>query len=112
METQQDNTALPRIRTVVATLQSHFLDPPCYQNYYLEQLKVIEWALKQTDLPINRTSGVAIAGHSMGGGSNAESILAAATHCCHSSCLSARSPPTPSLPLRARSMLTSRLSLL
>ena len=47
--------------------KSHFLDPPCYGNYYEEQLKVITWANNQSELPIDYTAGVAVAGHSMGG---------------------------------------------
>lgn len=45
-------------------------DPPCFGDYYKESFKVIEWARSSqvaASLPLNRTSGVAVAGHSMGG---------------------------------------------
>ena len=43
-------------------------DPPCFGNYYHQQLKTIDFARssKAAELPIN-TSLIAIAGHSMGG---------------------------------------------
>ena len=54
----------------VGDCKSQKHDPPCFGNYYLQQLKTIEWAQTSPDakaLPINRSAGVAIAGHSMGG---------------------------------------------
>eukprot|EP00040_Diaphanoeca_grandis_P016596 m.85858 g.85858 ORF g.85858 m.85858 type:complete len:292 (-) comp25903_c0_seq1:129-1004(-) len=43
------------------------LDPPCYKEYYQQQLLTIEWANNQSALPINVSMGCAVAGHSMGG---------------------------------------------
>jgi dienelactone hydrolase len=45
------------------------LDPPCFGNYYKEQLKALEWSQSAAaaSLPVNKTSGAGIAGHSMGG---------------------------------------------
>jgi len=45
-------------------------DPPCFGHYYLRQMQTIEWILSSASklkLPVNLTSGVAVAGHSMGG---------------------------------------------
>ena len=42
-------------------------DPPCFGRYYEELFKTVEWARSMRTLPINRSSGVALAGHSMGG---------------------------------------------
>lgn len=46
------------------------LDPPCFGNYYRQQLAVIDWAMTRDDLPINGSYGVGVAGHSMGGQSS------------------------------------------
>jgi len=65
------------------------LDPPCFGHYYKQQLKVIDWANAQAALPINKTCGVGVAGHSMGGqstlysaayNSSTHNIKAAAMH--------------------------------
>mmetsp|Transcript_41214 Transcript_41214/g.53157 ORF Transcript_41214/g.53157 Transcript_41214/m.53157 type:complete len:306 (+) Transcript_41214:13-930(+) len=45
-------------------------DPPCYGEYYKEQLSTIRWAQSNNDMifaNVNWDAGVGIAGHSMGG---------------------------------------------
>ena len=65
--------------------------PACsgFGHYYKQQLKVIDWANAQAALPINKTCGVGVAGHSMGGqstlysaayNSSTHNIKAAAMH--------------------------------
>ena len=63
--------------------KSLHLDPPCFGNFYMEQFKVIEWTIKNSEKDrnyngnstnetkvcskINHALGYGIAGHSMGG---------------------------------------------
>jgi len=47
--------------------RSKLRDPPCFAQYYKEAYKAIDFMKTVVELPINRTAGVGIAGHSMGG---------------------------------------------
>ena len=45
-------------------------DPPCFGDFYKQQLLNLEWASRSSDamaLPINRSAGYGVVGHSMGG---------------------------------------------
>lgn len=49
--------------------KNHPFDPPCFADFYEQQLKAIDWTRSSaaSTLPVNSSAGVAVAGHSMGG---------------------------------------------
>ena len=55
----------------VSTCASLPHDPPCFGNYYKEQLAVFDWARQHQDEPpltvVDWAGGFGVAGHSMGG---------------------------------------------